>query len=446
VLAVIGTRAVEASVPRVDASAVPASASLRSTRYETAPPLSAPEDSAFALFSGDELARALALASTSSTSTPNEIDALTLGDIELASLGLDSSAHDERPTLHLGHDVFGLEPLRGPPESYPETRIGGLELFEPFREGGERRLTLRLLWGCEGISCGIAEEQPKDPLGLAESVRHADPEEVKKGSLALSVWFRPTGSSKDAYLYLSQHEGEALAFQAKIGNPLAKQAFESYYGVPASEVNISAGRLWLRLMDAHKVDMFFATVGSFIAATPEKAGTTAGAPSVNLADTRPSAPAKRVLIEGDAGFVGPSSNDSWTLSPRGEGAHLVERVNVADRPGLAAFDRRNTPRFYPNGTPDTAGRAHLRLHEATDRAGIERRGGNPAMSEDELLGRYQTAYYDRGLKGVRGDLRTPNGKVVIGKNLTPGEAYDALLRWGKKTATPPKPVAMAKSH
>ena len=78
----------------------------------------------------------------------------------------------------------------------------------------------------------------------------------------------------------------------------------------------------------------------------------------------------RSPIPGDADFVGPVAGDSWTLSPNGMGAHLVERVNVRGRAGLAALDQPGTPTFFPYGTPEAAGAAHLQLHEATSAGGI----------------------------------------------------------------------------
>lgn len=40
---------------------------------------------------------------------------------------------------------------------------------------------------------------------------------------------------------------------------------------------------------------------------------------------------------------------------------------------------------------------------------------------------YLRAYSDPNLSRIRGDLRTPNGSVVIAPNVTPFEAYQALI-------------------
>jgi hypothetical protein len=122
--------------------------------------------------------------------------------------------------------------------------------------------------------------------------------------------------------------------------------------------------------------------------------------------------------------------DGWKLAPSGEGAHLIERGNVRGRERLAQFDREETPRFYPQPTENTAnsGAAHRRLHAATSDAGVNIRGS--AISDSELLLRYEAAYRSADLAGIRGMLRTPDGSVVLGTNLTPHEAYLLLLNWG----------------
>ena len=142
----------------------------------------------------------------------------------------------------------------------------------------------------------------------------------------------------------------------------------------------------------------------------------------------PVVPPRGPAIPGDADFVGPLPNNSWTLAKNGMGAHLAERVNVAGRPNLAGLDASDTPRFYPVGSAENAGQAHVRLHQATRAERIKLRGGNPQMSDDELLAAYQRAYSRPELQAIRGELRTPTGKP-IGTNLTPREAWSKLMEW-----------------
>jgi len=135
--------------------------------------------------------------------------------------------------------------------------------------------------------------------------------------------------------------------------------------------------------------------------------------------------------EGDADFIGPLM-PGWRLTPTGDGAHLVERSSIRRHPDMKHFNQRYTPRYYPYHTPENAGAAHVRLHEATRAAGIELRGGNPDKSRDELLGAYGTAYNSPDIAQIKGDLRTPNSKTVVATNVNPAQAYAALLAWEKQ--------------
>src|SRR5262245_61922620 len=96
------------------------------------------------------------------------------------------------------------------------------------------------------------------------------------------------------------------------------------------------------------------------------------------------------------------------------------------------FDLTETPRYYPYGTTQNAGKAHVRLHQATRAAGIKLGvNKNPGLTDAQLLKAYEKAYSDPSLNGIRGDLRTPNGKTVIAQDVTPAEAFQQLLEWEK---------------
>lgn len=110
----------------------------------------------------------------------------------------------------------------------------------------------------------------------------------------------------------------------------------------------------------------------------------------------------------------------------------MERFNVEGRTGLSQFDTAGTPRYYPYGTAENAGQAHIRLHEDTRGAGIELQGGNPGMADADLINAYKQAYSNSALDGISGDLRTPNSSVVVGRNFTPSQAFEELLKWGEK--------------
>jgi hypothetical protein len=70
------------------------------------------------------------------------------------------------------------------------------------------------------------------------------------------------------------------------------------------------------------------------------------------------------------------------------------------------------------------------LHEVTRAGGISllRNGLTSQLSDAERLQAYELAYSDPVLNGIRGDLRTPNGNVLA-RNVTPSEAFAALLSW-----------------
>jgi len=140
----------------------------------------------------------------------------------------------------------------------------------------------------------------------------------------------------------------------------------------------------------------------------------------------------RVPKPGDVDFTGPIPSGSWTLVPEGEGAHLIERSNVRGRSELSIYDQPETPRYYPYGTPESAGQAHISLHKATKNQGIKLRGGNSGMSDQQLLDNYTNAYNNSNLDGIRGDLRTPNSSNVVVTNVIPSEAMNALLEWGEQ--------------
>ena len=142
-------------------------------------------------------------------------------------------------------------------------------------------------------------------------------------------------------------------------------------------------------------------------------------------------PLKKELEAGDADYKGTLPEKSWKISDTGEGAHLFEKVNLRNRDNLAKFNKKDTPRYYPYGGSKNAGQAHIRLHNATKKAGIKLQGGNPNKTDAELIEAYKKAYSDPSLNGIRGSLRTPNSKTILGEDLTPAEAFKNLLEWGK---------------
>lgn len=159
-LAAIASVPAEASVPRTaagDACALRAASLAEPSRLAR---LTASDDvEHFALLADDDLA-------------------LSLTPWNAADLALESRGREGSFSLHLGVDVFGREPLRGPPslnedlcqgddECLAGTRIGGLGLLEPFAQKAEPELTLGLLPGYEVSTSGLAYGKPLDPWGLS---------------------------------------------------------------------------------------------------------------------------------------------------------------------------------------------------------------------------------------------------------------------------------------
>jgi hypothetical protein len=133
-------------------------------------------------------------------------------------------------------------------------------------------------------------------------------------------------------------------------------------------------------------------------------------------------------MPGDEGYTGGTKPNSWRLTDEGMGAHLFERSNVKGRPALSKFDQPGTPRYYPNGTPENAGQAHLRIHDATAKAGINL--GSSPMTDEAIINAYKKAYSDPALGGIRGDLRIPGGDTLA-SSVTPGQAFEKLLEWAR---------------
>jgi hypothetical protein len=154
--------------------------------------LAAPEPSEFSLFEGTEIARALASRpafdlisiTTDDTATagrrrfvsPSELSADELPNDAPELLPI-TSVRQQRFNLQLPPNVFGLEPLRGPPgdeASYPKTRYPVFGLLGTPILGELRGVSLELHWRSASFSCGFASGTvgwlSQDPMGDRDSV------------------------------------------------------------------------------------------------------------------------------------------------------------------------------------------------------------------------------------------------------------------------------------
>jgi hypothetical protein len=152
--------------------------------------LATPEPSEFYLFDGTEIARALAsrpafdLISITTDETPTAARTRFVSPSELSTGELPdgpelvpiTSVREQRFNLRIPPDIFGLEPLRGPPgneASYPKTRYRIFGLLGTPILGELRGVSLELRWGCADFSCGLASGTvgwlSQDPVGDKDS-------------------------------------------------------------------------------------------------------------------------------------------------------------------------------------------------------------------------------------------------------------------------------------
>jgi RHS repeat-associated protein len=112
----------------------------------------------------------------------------------------------------------------------------------------------------------------------------------------------------------------------------------------------------------------------------------------------------------------------------GMGHHLVPRkkADSAGMPELAT--ERDTPTFFPIPYHDGD---HEKLHRA-QKPFIGKAQGDWDGTPEELRAACKKGLKDPSVKGMKGDLRIPNTGEVIAKNVTPAQAYDALMKWQKK--------------
>ncbi len=92
-----------------------------------------------------------------------ELPRFNLGDVVLVEREIEREGRFRLGPL----EFLSPAPLRGPPSSYPETRVGGFELLPPFRVEASPKLSLWPRQACGTFSCEVTSDSRYDPWGLA---------------------------------------------------------------------------------------------------------------------------------------------------------------------------------------------------------------------------------------------------------------------------------------
>ena len=93
---------------------------------------------------------------------PTETPRFDFGDVVLADTADADAEHFDLGPL----TIVDLNLLRGPPPSYPETRVGGFELLPPFRVEASPSLSLWSRQACGFVCREVASDSRYDPWGL----------------------------------------------------------------------------------------------------------------------------------------------------------------------------------------------------------------------------------------------------------------------------------------
>lgn len=151
-----------------------------------------------------------------------ELPVFDLGDVVLADTADADDEHFDLGPLTL----VDLNLLRGPPPSYPETRVWGFELLPPFRVGASPSLSL---WGRQpcGLSCReVASDSRYDPWGLcafglpcpgwAERAKDSVQRGVETGARVAMAGVKKWGATLESAMWQLDESGDRTARAAKM--------------------------------------------------------------------------------------------------------------------------------------------------------------------------------------------------------------------------------------
>jgi RHS repeat-associated protein len=115
----------------------------------------------------------------------------------------------------------------------------------------------------------------------------------------------------------------------------------------------------------------------------------------------------------------------WRWAPDGMGHHLVSRGKAGSMGLELLASEHGAPTFFP--IPYTSG-DHELLHRA-QRATVGKLQGPWSGTVEELFEASRQGLESPTVAHLRGDLRIPATGEIIARNVTPVEAFDALIRW-----------------
>lgn len=112
----------------------------------------------------------------------------------------------------------------------------------------------------------------------------------------------------------------------------------------------------------------------------------------------------------------------------GDAGHHVPAVRKAQGRTLLEVKRGDLsrPTIHVIGDEKAVAQAHWRMHNA-EREHIGPRQGDFAGTDKELFDAYRKSYKD--LNDIRVDVRSPDGSVILGRNVTLTEAVDLLEKY-----------------
>ncbi|MCL4807650.1 MAG: hypothetical protein KJ062_07630 [Thermoanaerobaculia bacterium] len=185
--------------PRIEAS--------RTSVWESNPPASmtATKSDAAGLLAALAPAARLDASARADVETA-EPPVFNLGDVILVDAADADAEHFDLGPL----DLLGPAPLRGPPPSYPETRVRGFELLPPFRIGASPSLRLWPRQACGFVCREVVSDSRYDPWGLAVSV-------TKKGVMIASEELLHSPIEHFSWDWAAEHPDQFYALLTKRG-------------------------------------------------------------------------------------------------------------------------------------------------------------------------------------------------------------------------------------